>query len=92
VARRYDKDVLVAETAYGFTTAESDSEANTFTPSLQQACGNPATPTGQADELRSVFDAVKAVPDGCGLGVFYWEPAWTAVAGAGLGSGGSILR
>ena len=30
-----------------------------------------------------MFDAVAAVPNGRGLGVFYWEPAWTAVAGAG---------
>jgi arabinogalactan endo-1,4-beta-galactosidase len=83
MVQRYGKDVLVAETAYGFTTAESDSEANIFTPSLQQACGNPATPQGQAEALRSVFDVVRAVPDGHALGVFYWEPTWTAVTGAG---------
>ena len=83
MAERYGKDVLLTETAYGFTTAESDFEANIFNPSLQQACGHPATPRGQAEQLRSVFDVVRAVPGGHGLGVVYWEPAWTAVAGAG---------
>ena len=29
------------------------------------------------------IDAVKAVPNGRGLGVFYWEPTWTAVSGNG---------
>lgn len=83
MVQRYGKDVVVAETAYGFTTAESDHEANIFTPALQQTCGNPATPQGQAEQLRSVIDTVRAVPGGHGLGVFYWEPTWTAVAGAG---------
>jgi arabinogalactan endo-1,4-beta-galactosidase len=27
--------------------------------------------------------AVRAVPNGKGLGVFYWEPTWTAVPGNG---------
>ena len=83
LAARYDRDVLVAETAYGFTTAQDDAEPQIFTPALAAAAGFPATPAGQADALRTVCDAVAAVPDRRGLGVFYWEPTWTAVAGSG---------
>jgi len=83
LATRYDKDVMVAETAYGFTTAEQDAEPNIFTPALADAGGYPATPQGQSDALRDMFNAVAAVPGGHGLGVFYWEPTWTAVAGGG---------
>ncbi|MFY1633264.1 glycoside hydrolase family 53 protein [Solwaraspora sp. WMMB335] len=83
LASRYQRPVVVAETAYGFTTAQNDHEPNIFNASLASAGGYPATPQGQADALRAVFDAVKAVPNGRGLGVFYWEPAWTAVAGGG---------
>jgi arabinogalactan endo-1,4-beta-galactosidase len=83
MASRYNKDVVVAETAYGFTLAQDDSEPNIFNSTLQQAGGYPATPQGQVDELRAVFNVVRNVPGGHGLGVFYWEPTWTARAGAG---------
>jgi arabinogalactan endo-1,4-beta-galactosidase len=83
LASRYNKDIIVAETAYGFTTAADDGEANIFNASLASEGGYPATPQGQADALRAVMDAVAAVPGGRGLGIFYWEPTWTAVAGAG---------
>ncbi|BCB82260.1 hypothetical protein GCM10022251_46850 [Phytohabitans flavus] len=83
LASRYGKPVVVAETAYGFTLAQDDSEPNIFNSSLQQTGGYPATAQGQADALRAVINAVKAVPNGRGLGVFYWEPTWTAVSGNG---------
>ena len=83
MASRYQRDVVVAETAYGFTTAEDDPEPNIFNASLASAGGFPATPQGQADELRAIYSAVRAVPNGRGLGVFYWEPTWTARTGAG---------
>ena len=38
---------------------------------------------GQAAQLRDVMDVVRAVPDGRGLGVFYWDATWTAVPGNG---------
>jgi arabinogalactan endo-1,4-beta-galactosidase len=83
VAARYNRPVAVVEFAWGFTLAQDDSTANIFNSSLQQAGGYPATPAGQAQALRDVFAAVDAVPNNRGLGVFYWEPTWTAVPGAG---------
>jgi arabinogalactan endo-1,4-beta-galactosidase len=83
LASRYGRDVFVAETAYGFTTAPDDGEPNIFNASLASAGGYPASAQGQTDALRAVLDAVAAVPNGRGLGVFYWEPTWTAVTGSG---------
>jgi arabinogalactan endo-1,4-beta-galactosidase len=83
LANRYGRDVAVVETAYGFTTAADDAEPNIFNSSLAQTGGYPASAQGQSDALRAVLDAVRAVPNGRGLGVFYWEPTWTAVAGNG---------
>ncbi|MEV4508519.1 arabinogalactan endo-1,4-beta-galactosidase [Dactylosporangium sp. NPDC049525] len=83
LSARYGKDVLVAETAYGFTTAEDDPTAQIFTADLAAAGGHPATPQGQADAVRAVADVVASVPGGRGLGFVYWEPTWTAVTGAG---------
>ena len=80
---RYNKDVVVVETAYGFTLAQDDSEPNIFNSSLASAGGFPASAQGQADALRAVVNVVRNVPNGRGIGFFYWEPAWTARAGAG---------
>jgi arabinogalactan endo-1,4-beta-galactosidase len=78
---RYGKPVAVVETAYGFTLEQDDHETNIFNASLAQTGGYPATPEGQSDALRDIFNVVAAVPNS--LGVFYWEPTWTAVDGAG---------
>jgi arabinogalactan endo-1,4-beta-galactosidase len=78
---RYDKDILVMEAAYGFTQEQDDFLENIFNPSLEQAGGYPATPQGQADLFRDMYTVVNAVPRA--LGVFYWEPTWTAVEGGG---------
>jgi arabinogalactan endo-1,4-beta-galactosidase len=83
VSARYGKDVVVAETAYGFTLAQGDAESNIFTSALQRAGGYAATAQGQAAMLRDIFNVVRAVPNGRGLGVFYWEPTWTVVPGNG---------
>ncbi|GIG86583.1 glycoside hydrolase family 53 protein [Plantactinospora endophytica] len=78
---RYGKPVMMVETGYGFTLDENDHEANIFDAALQSAGGYPATPEGQADAIRDMVSTVAAVPGA--LGVFYWEPTWTAVDGAG---------
>jgi arabinogalactan endo-1,4-beta-galactosidase len=80
---RYNKDVVVVETAYGFTLAQDDNEPNIFNSSLASAGGFPATAQGQAAALRAVVNVVRNVPNGRGIGFFYWEPAWTARTGAG---------
>ncbi|WP_329164425.1 arabinogalactan endo-1,4-beta-galactosidase [Streptomyces sp. NBC_01717] len=82
-ASRYGKPVLVAETAYAHTLANGDTLANNIATPDQLVTGYPATPAGQAANLRDVMNVVEAVPNGRGLGAVYWEPAWTAVSGSG---------
>lgn len=83
VSRRYQKDVAIFETAYGFTFGDADGYANIFGPEQAKIGGYPVSVQGQADLVRDVFQAIADVPDGRGLGVFYWEPAWLGVKGAG---------
>ncbi|MFE9361839.1 arabinogalactan endo-beta-1,4-galactanase [Streptomyces sp. NPDC006978] len=82
-ASRYGKPVMVAETAYAHTLANDDGLENNVATASQLVTGYPATPAGQAANLRDVMNVVEAVPNGRGLGAVYWEPAWTAVAGSG---------
>lgn len=71
----YGKDVMVAETAYMFTTEDGDGNANSCS-EAQVHKNYPVGPQGQADVVRDVCAAVSSVG---GLGVFYWEPAWIPV-------------
>jgi arabinogalactan endo-1,4-beta-galactosidase len=83
VAARYDKDVMVVETAYPFTLEGDDDHPNIIGLPEQLVAGYPATPEGQARNFRDVMSIVRAVPGGRGLGVFYWDATWTAVPGNG---------
>ena len=79
IALRYDKDIIVVETAYPFTTVENDHQANI----VQTTPGYPATPEGQRKMIADIMNIVRAVPNGHGLGIFYWDATWTAVEGNG---------
>lgn len=74
---RYGKDVVIAETAYPFTSANADGTGNSVTSGCS---GYPLTWQGQAAEFADVQNTAR----GAGaIGVFYWEPTWYAVSGNG---------
>ena len=75
---RYVKPVLIVETAYPFTLSENDHEKNVIHSLSQLPSDYPVTPAGQADNLKAVLNAARS---GGAMGVFYWEPTWTAVKG-----------
>jgi arabinogalactan endo-1,4-beta-galactosidase len=83
VSARYGKDVVVVETAYPFTLDDADGFPNQIGLPSQLVAGYPATQAGQTANLRDVLSIVRAVPNGRGLGVFYWDATWTAVPGNG---------
>lgn len=87
ISQRYHKPVAVVETAYAYTLSGSDSTANLFDDSSEKEGGYLATVQGQATMIRDVIAAVAQVPGGMGLGVFYWEPDWYSVKGAGWQAG-----
>jgi arabinogalactan endo-1,4-beta-galactosidase len=82
LATRYGKPIYLVETAYPFTTEDSDGFANIIT-DPEPVPGHPASPERQSYWLEEIAKVVKAVPDGLGKGVFWWEATWTGVAGAG---------
>ncbi|MFF1280382.1 glycosyl hydrolase 53 family protein [Streptomyces sp. NPDC058299] len=82
-AARYGKPVFVAETAYPFRLDSDDPLTNQIDTTGELVPGYPATAAGQARWMNDVASIVEAVPNGRGLGVFYWEATWTAVPGNG---------
>lgn len=75
---RYNKPVILAETAYLFTTANGDATTNS-NPSTT-CSGYAATAAGQASNFSAVQTGAR---NGGGIGVFYWEPTWVPTAGNG---------
>ncbi|MGW0564598.1 glycoside hydrolase family 53 protein [Streptomyces sp. NPDC003016] len=82
-AARFGKPVFVAETAYPFRLGSKDTHTDIIDQESELIPGYPATPAGQAAWLADITSVVEAVPNGRGLGVFYWEAPWTAVSGNG---------
>lgn len=69
---KFNKDIMILETAYPFTTLNDDSYGNIYN-SQQTVPGYPYTVTGQKEFMialtQNMFNAGAK-------GVFYWEPAW----------------
>jgi arabinogalactan endo-1,4-beta-galactosidase len=87
ITKRYKKPAIIAETAYGFTTEDGDSQGNVFKVFDDGTSGYLPTVQGQATMVRDLIAVVAGVPDARGLGVFYWEPGWIPVERAGWRTG-----
>ena len=81
VSQTYGKQVMVAETSWLRTFDDIDGFANTIKTAddLGEYVSYDVSTDGQSAFLHDLFSAVAAVPDGKGIGVFYWEPAWLPV-------------
>jgi len=84
---RYGKQLIVAETAYAWTLDNGDSLGNSFGPGSDRLGGYRATVQGQATAVRDIIAAVAGTPKSLGIGIFYWEPDWIPIAGAGWRTG-----
>ena len=82
LSKVYGKELCVMETAYAFTEDDGDDQGNAFQVYSGDSEGYLPSVQGQATAIRDVINVVASVPNG--LGVFYWEPAWIPVKGAGL--------
>ncbi|MDR2044827.1 MAG: glycosyl hydrolase 53 family protein [Clostridium sp.] len=86
ISQRYGKDVIVVETAYGWTTDDGDGLGSSFSPQDAINAGYPATVQGQYDFMRDLTQVILNVPNERGIGFFYWEPTWLPVEGAYWGT------
>jgi arabinogalactan endo-1,4-beta-galactosidase len=68
----YQKEVMIVETAYPWTGEDADSYTNIIS-GADSVTGYLVTPEGQR---RYLIDLTKAIMDGGGKGIMYWEPAW----------------
>ncbi len=82
ISKRYNKDVMVVETAYGFTTDSYNNEGMIFSKELADKVPFEPTKKGQSDFMTELLNRIKGVKNQRGIGFFYWEPAWIPVTGS----------
>jgi arabinogalactan endo-1,4-beta-galactosidase len=87
LATRYDRDVMIVETQYGWTLQNGDSLGDFLWLDSQLVPGYPASPGGQIGFVSDLVSALAAVPGGHGAGVFYWQPEWIPGVGWTPGAG-----
>ncbi len=78
LAGRYDKGLIVVETAYPWTLTNGDGLENLISSADQLPDGStwPASPAGQLAYFRALRSVFAEVPGGRGLGFMWWEPEW----------------
>lgn len=78
LAKRYEKDVLLLETAYPWTLDESinDGLENIVEFDYQLLPHYEATKEGQWNYLLTLRNIMAEIPNNRGLGMLYWEPSW----------------
>ena len=77
INKKYGKKVMVMETSYAYTSADSDFFGNTISDGGAVAKNYPYTVQGQATCVRDVIECVANIPGG--IGVCYWEGTWITV-------------
>ncbi len=87
LAPRYNKDIVIVETAYPWTLADGDGYPNIVNAQTQLLPGYPATPEGQLAYMKEILSILSQVPDRRGRGVVYWESAWIPGVGWEPGAG-----
>ncbi len=99
IAKRYQKDLIVAEVSMGFTMEDysshealssEDRKGYATKPSLVEKIEYPMTKQGQSDFMRDFLQALKNIPENRGRGFYYWEPAWIPVQGSGWATESSL--
>lgn len=74
LAVSYNKNLLIAETAYPWTLDYYDNVGNIVGSDDDLHPGYPASVSGQMSFLRDLIQIVKDVPNNRGKGVLYWAP------------------
>ncbi|MFH1312483.1 MAG: glycosyl hydrolase 53 family protein [Candidatus Eisenbacteria bacterium] len=83
LAERYDKDIIIAETAYPWTLDWFDNTHNIVGLSEQLHPGYPASVEGQRQFLIDLIGVIDTTPGNRGRGLFYWSPEYISAPALG---------
>lgn len=77
IADNYNKNVLVAETAYVYTLEDGDGCGNTISTYNKGDLEYEISPNGQSQFIKDLSNALDKVSNS--MGIMYWEPGWIPV-------------
>jgi arabinogalactan endo-1,4-beta-galactosidase len=82
LALRYGKELLIAETSYGFTVDPIAGCQPVFSQEMADTAGFEPTPEGQKEFMVALMDHISNVELGKGMGFVYWCPEWIPTEGS----------
>lgn len=82
ISQRYQKNVLIVETSYGFTVEEKEGCSLVFNKETAAQTQYQPSPEGQAEYLKDLAECIRRVKENRGKGFIYWEPAWIPLKGS----------
>ncbi len=83
LAVRYGKPIVIAETAYPWTTQSLNDGQNITVDATKLPKGYSISPQGQKAFLAQLTKILKEANNNKGIGFFYWEPAYISVSPVG---------
>ncbi|MCM1538237.1 MAG: arabinogalactan endo-1,4-beta-galactosidase [bacterium] len=83
--RKFRKRIMIAETAFPYTDESNDDTPNVVTSELTVSTTG-LQPSAE-NQRRVLEEIIRLVKEEGGSGVFYWEPAWYCIKGAGVEKG-----
>lgn len=98
MARRYGKQLVIAEVSMGFTMEDyrdreklpkDELKGMATRTELVENLEYPMSPQGQADFMQDIMTRIQSIPGGAGF--YYWEPAWIPVCGCGWANEAALL-
>jgi Arabinogalactan endo-1,4-beta-galactosidase len=76
LATLFNKPIVLGETQYPWTLADGNNLGNSVWQQSQLVNGYPDSAGGQLSMANDELSILAAVPNGLGMGDFYWEPEW----------------
>jgi arabinogalactan endo-1,4-beta-galactosidase len=90
LATVFDKPIVLAETQYPWTLADGNNLGNSVWQPSQPVNGYVDSAGGQLSMVNDQLSILAAVPNGLGMGDFYWEPEW--IPGVAWAPVGGVAR
>ena len=79
ISQRFDKDIVIAETAFCYTTDSLGCNGMIVDEELSKNVPYEPTKEGQKEYLEALLNIIKSVRDNRGVGLIYWEPSWLPI-------------
>ena len=79
ISQRFDKDIIIAETAFGYTTDSLGCKGMILNEELATHVPFSPSKQGQKEYLETLLNVIKSISNDRGIGFIYWEPSWLPI-------------